>query len=194
LEGSVGSMGRLLDHHPFETWPATGRKGLAWGLAALALVVSAALLLIGTQLREGGLVALELARSHERVAEILASWEARGALGLGAFGLGLDMLYLVAYGLLLSFAAAVIAASARARGATTLATAGVFAAWMALVAAALDVFENAFQVPYFADPTAGVPGAVASFAALKFMLLGYVIAVSVAGAILNRRARPLSAA
>lgn len=186
-------MGRLLERHPFEAWPATGRRAFAWVLIVASLLVGAVLLLVGTQLDEGGLVALELARSHERVAEILATWRARDAMGLGAFGLGLDMLYLVAYGLALSFGAAVMAKSARARDAVTLAAAGVFAAWMALMAALLDVFENAFQVPYFADPSAGVPWAAASFAAVKFVLLGYVIAVSVAGAILNRRARAASA-
>lgn len=172
--------------HPFETWPATGRRAWVCALLAFFLVIGGALLAIGQQLAEGGLVGLELATSHARVEEILSAWAADGALGLGAFGLGLDMAYLVAYGLLLSVASANVAVRARDRGRTGLATASALAAWLALVAAAFDLIENAFQVPMFDDPTAGVPMAAASFATGKFALLAYVLVVAGVGRWLTR--------
>lgn len=180
--------GTWFDPHPFESWPQTGRRVWVWSLAGAFVVIGAVLLWIGSRLDEGGLLALELTSDHDGVAEILAAWEADATLGLGAFGLGLDMAYLLVYGLLLATGAAAVARTARARHAAQLATVSVWAAWMALLAAVLDVFENAFQVPYFADPMAGVPQAAATFATIKFVLLAYVLVVMAAGAVVNRRA------
>lgn len=164
-----------------------------WAVTVAFVVIGLALFLIGLALPEGGLLGLELATSHERVGEILGAWHAEGVLGLGAFGLGLDMAYLVAYGLFLSVVNARVAATARARGANRLAGAAALAAWLSIGAAVLDLFENAFQVPYFDDPTAGVPMGAAGCATVKFILLIIVIGVAIGGAIANRRARPAAA-
>lgn len=175
--------------HPFETWPSDGRATWTWAVTAAFVAIGLALFLIGLALPEGGLLGLELATTHERVGEILTAWHAEGVLGLGAFGLGLDMAYLVAYGLFLAVVNARVAATARGRGAIRLAGAAAAAAWLSMAAAVLDGFENAFQVPYFDDPTAGIPMAAASCATVKFVLLVIVIGVSIGGAIANRRAR-----
>lgn len=173
--------------HPFETWPATGRGPWTWTITGSFVALGLCLYVIGLSLPEGGLLGLELATDHDRVEEILAAWRADGVVGLGAFSLGLDMAYLVAYGLFFAVAGSAVASRARARGALRLASAAAVAAWLALPAALLDLLENVFQIPYFDDPRGGVPMGAAVSAGLKFALLIVIVLVLAIGAVLNRR-------
>ncbi len=175
--------------HPFETWPAEGRRALTVGLLVLVVGVSAGLLAIGEMLPGEGLVQLELATSHERVAEIVQPWIDEGEVHLAAFGLGLDMLYLVVYGALFTGLAAQVAARARRVGRAGLATLIVFGAWGVTAAALLDVVENTLQIPMLQDPSAGVPAAVAAVATTKFALLGAAFVSALVTLILTRASR-----
>ena len=179
--------------HPFETWPPTGRRAWAWTLTVAFLAIVVTFQILGRELDEGGLVGLQLARSHERVGEIISAWEADGALGYGAFSLGLDMAFPVVYGLLLSVAASAVARRARERGASALVTAATAVAWLGWVAGLLDLTENAFQVPYFRDPAGSIPALVATLATAKYACLVVAIGVTLTGWIMNRAASPEAA-
>lgn len=179
--------------HPFETWPPTGRRAWAWTLTVAFLAIVVIFQILGRELDEGGLVGLQLARSHERVGEIISAWEADGALGYGAFSLGIDMAFPVVYALLASVAASAVARRARERGATGVATAATAVAWLAWVAGVLDLTENAFQIPYFRDPAGSIPGLVAILATAKYVCLVVTIGVTLTGWITNRSAGPEAA-
>lgn len=135
----------------------------------------------------GGALALEFAPNHEEVAAIVGPWAEAGHLHIAGFGLGVDMAYLVFYGLLLSALAAGVALRARAGGVDRLATTAAAAGYVAWVAAGLDVLENAFTVPLLAADDAGIPAAVTVFAAAKFFGLAFVIATLVYGGFRTRR-------
>ncbi len=121
------------------------RRSLVFGVSALASMVLMLLLnLTGSSLTTSvapmGIVSYELAGSVEKATAILASWDA-AAQRAAAFNLGLDYLFMLAYGLAFSLACWMAGDALRARGWPLASLAGPLAtgAWLA---AAFDAVEN----------------------------------------------------
>ncbi|MBW7884689.1 MAG: hypothetical protein H3C34_19025 [Caldilineaceae bacterium] len=85
-----------------------------------------------------GIVSLELAGDSATAGRILREWGAGGLL-LAAFGLGLDYLYMVAYGLAIALGCRLVAQGSRS---LWLARAGQILAWALVFAVAADAVEN----------------------------------------------------
>jgi hypothetical protein len=86
--------------HPFEQWPRSGRRRALLALIAGAIAMFVVLTLLDSPLRatdEGGTVALEVAGSSGRAAEIKEAWRAEDVLENGAFIDGLDFLFAPLY-------------------------------------------------------------------------------------------------
>lgn len=120
-------------------------RSLAFGVSALASLGLLLLLnLTGSPLITPeaplGIVSYELAGSVEKANAILVSWDAT-AQRAAAFNLGLDYLFMLAYGLAFSLACWITGDALRARGwsLASLAKPLAMAAW---AAAAFDAVEN----------------------------------------------------
>ena len=126
---------------PFARLPLSAHRR-AFGVALLAT----AIVFVGmntvnaplkTSAAPAGVVSWELARTLERSLEMLASWDETARLH-AALGLGLDYLFMVAYGLALALGCSLVARGQHGR----LRQLGVLLAWGALLAALLDAVEN----------------------------------------------------
>jgi hypothetical protein len=130
--------------HPFGWVKEDSRSRVFWVFFALAILLMAALQLLGgplkTEAAPAGIVSYELAGGIANTERILSSWDdlARTYAGLD---LGLDFLFIVAYagaiGLGCSILGARLGSRLKAWG-----TAGIVLAWAQIVAAACDSTEN----------------------------------------------------
>lgn len=157
------------------TLPAV-RRSLAFRVSALASLGLMLLLnLTGAPLTTSaaptGIVSYELAGSVEKAAAILASWDAT-AQRAAAFNLGLDYLFMLAYGLAFSLACWMAGDTLRARGRPLASLARPLAtgAWLA---AAFDAVENFALTSMLLGGAASAPwpGVARLCALLKFALL-----------------------
>jgi hypothetical protein len=179
--------------HPFERWPATGRRrALLWVIAA-AVAMQVVLTLLDAPLRasdEGGTVAFELAGSPERATEIVDAWRADGVLENAAFVNGLDFLYPLLYAAAIAGACVAAASAFRRRGREGLATLGIAIAWAATAAVAFDWIEDiALAVILLNAPTSPWPQIALAAAIPKFagVATGLIYAIAGGLAALGRR-------
>jgi len=126
---------------PFARLPlGTHRRAFLAALLSTAIVfvgMSAANAPLKTAAAPSGIVSWELARTVERSQEMLASWDETTRLH-AALGLGLDYLFMIAYGLALAMGCSLVARGQDGR----LRHVGVLLTWGALLAALLDAVEN----------------------------------------------------
>lgn len=122
---------------------AAGTKRGLWALAALTLVSGAAMLpALWTMSDHGASVfAFESAGSVSRSQEIVAEWGSAGKTAMW-WQLGLDMPFLIGYGLFLAGACAAVARRAHAAGRPRLERAAAALAWLGPIAAAADFAQN----------------------------------------------------
>lgn len=159
--------------HPFEAWSDELRRRWLLGSSIGTAIVFAPMAWIDSQLRTEasplGIVSFELAGTALAAQRILDAWsEAPRAAMLVAFQTGLDYLFLVAYGLVLSLACA--RATARIRPVSSgLASVGTLVTYLQAAAPVCDAVENgalfAMLLRYGTDPQAQVASA---FALAKF--------------------------
>jgi hypothetical protein len=151
------------------------RRRWLWllGIATVALFVLLAV--VDGQIKESGgpgIVPFELAGSTERATEILGEWGERGR-DSARLSLGLDFLFLIAYGAFFWLAVLAIRDAARRRGWNRYARPGATVALLAILAAACDTCENIgllLVVNGHADSAA--PTVATGFALAKFVTLG----------------------
>ena len=183
--------------HPFQTWPARGRRP-----ALICITILAALPVVLGQFvhplhedEKGGesIVDFELAGSVDRAQEILATWRAEGVIDDAKTIQIFDLIYPLIYAS--AFAGLCLAAAgawSRA-GWARLAAAGVVMAWVAFAAAGFDYVENLglgislWDEPAEPWPQVSLVAAVLKFTAIYASLL-YALSGLAAALIARRRA------
>lgn len=152
-----------------------GRLKRNWGVASV-LAIAIGVLLQWVDMRliaatEAGILDLEFARTGEAAFVIIEAWKRAGVAGEAGFLLGLDYLYMPAYGFALYFGG-VAAREAFARTPGVLRTLFSILAAAPLLAAGLDVVENAGEVHMlFIGPEPEVQPVLWWFTVAKFALV-----------------------
>jgi len=130
--------------HPFEWLSNTAQKR-----AFIAFLIFTFVVMMGLQVLDGplktkaaplGIISFELAGAQGQAREIVESWGPRGRVYAG-INLGLDYLFLVAYGICFGLGCAMVAQSLTGRT-EILFSVGVFLSWGQIAAALLDSVEN----------------------------------------------------
>ncbi|MGH2973279.1 MAG: hypothetical protein ACRDLL_00205 [Solirubrobacterales bacterium] len=118
------------------------RRGLL-GLAALTLLSGAAMLPAMATMADHGasLIDFESAGSVARSQEIVAEWGSAGKAAMW-WQLGLDLPFLIGYGLFLAGACAAVARRARSRDMPRLERVAAVLTWLGPLAAASDLLQN----------------------------------------------------
>jgi MYXO-CTERM domain-containing protein len=122
---------------------SAGTKRRLWMLAALTLLCGAAMLPAMRTMADHGasLIAFESAGTVSRSQEILSEWGDAGRTAMW-WQLGLDLPFLIGYGLFLAGACAAVARRAREAGKPRLEGAAVVLVWFGPLAAAGDFLQN----------------------------------------------------
>lgn len=122
---------------------ATGAKRRLWVLAALTLLCGAAMLPAMQTMADHGasLIAFESAGTASRSQEIVSEWGDAGKTAMW-WQLGLDLLFLLGYGLFLAGACAAVARRAKEAGKPRLEQAAAVLVWFGPLAAAGDFLQN----------------------------------------------------
>ncbi len=122
---------------------AAGTKRRLWMLAALTLLFGAAMLPAMRTMADHGatLIAFESAGTVARSQEILSEWGDAGRTAMW-WQLGLDLPFLIGYGLFLAGACAAVARRAREAGKPRLEQAAAVLVWFGPLAAAGDFLQN----------------------------------------------------
>ena len=168
---------------PFASLSASYGRRLMWLFIGLALLITFISTNINQPLRTAaapqGILSYEFAGDLATAQAIINSWDAPAKLR-AAFGLGLDFLYPVVYGMAISLA--VVAASGAFKG--RLAQLGAWLAWGVWLAAALDYVENiALWQLLQGSSNALLPQIAWWCAAFKFLLLVLAILYALWGGI-----------
>jgi hypothetical protein len=135
-----------------------------------------------------GVVPFELAGSQDRADEILAEWGEEGQ-DAARESLWIDFGFLLAYGGLLTLAAAAVRDLAGRRGWARLATIGRVVVACGALVAAFDALENVCLLLTLDEAGPAFPVMATTFAACKFALLAVAIAYIGAGLIMRVWAR-----
>ncbi len=130
--------------HPFE-WLPESRQMTAFGiLAILTLLVMASLQVLGkpliTEVSPAGIVSYEFAGELGLARNMIESWGDEGQIYAG-LNLGVDYLFLVAYGISISLGCVIVARNLSERF-SVLSMVGVILAWGQIGASVLDAVEN----------------------------------------------------
>lgn len=129
-----------------------------------------------------GIVSFELARTAAAARRMLDAWSPQQK-AVAWQGLMLDFAYLLAYGMALSLACALVADWSRDRG-SPFARVAATVAWGSLAAAGFDVVENVALMLRLRGADASALAPVAFLAAsIKFALVGAALVVIVGGAL-----------
>ena len=157
--------------HPLGFIPASSRKKIFFPLLALTLGLLGVFQLLDAPLRNpvspSGIVSFELAGTPSKADAIIQAWDASAQL-FAAFGLGLDYLFMIAYGLTISLG--VLMAASKQGG--SFEKVGNYVGWGVLVASLFDASENFFlwQI-LIGEGFSFYPRIAAVSATLKFILL-----------------------
>jgi uncharacterized membrane protein YhaH (DUF805 family) len=122
---------------------AAGTKRRLWMLAVLTLLFGAAMLPAMRTMADHGasLIAFESAGTASRSQEIVSDWGDAGKTAMW-WQLGLDLPFLIGYGLFLAGACAAVARRARDAGRPRLEQAAALLVWFGPLAAAGDFLQN----------------------------------------------------
>lgn len=187
-------MGRA---HPLSRLHSDTRSNTFWVLLCATLVLTIVLTLFDGPIRNDvapiGMISYEFARTPESAAAMLDSWNHKAQLHL-AFNLGLDFVYLLLYSTTIAIGCLWITdvPAAKARGPmASLIPVGTTMAWLALLAAVADAFENLslFKV-LITGPVAPWPAVAFTFALIKFCFLAVTLAFLAGVGIYRVVARP----
>lgn len=159
---------------PFRWLPAAHRRRAFTILALLAVALMAILNVLGVPLRTevspAGIIGYEFAGSAEASRAILQAWgeQARVYAGLN---LGLDYLFLLAYGSAIALGCVIVARSLRASS-SSFGGLGLWLAWAVLAAALLDGIENYALIRLLLGADgASLPAVARVCASAKFLLV-----------------------
>ena len=166
---------------PLSWIPSENYKKIFFPLLTLTIILLVILQFLNQPLvnpiSPSGMVSFELAGTTENAQAIIASWDPNAQLA-AAFGIGLDYLFLLTYGLTLSLG--ILMASGKQGG--KLEVAGIFISWGILVASLLDAIENYALWRILVGVTAEIYPRVAAFSAkVKFFLIFVGIGFALVG-------------
>jgi hypothetical protein len=159
----------------------SARRGRFIGLLFLTIAIFLCFRFLDAPLRTAaapsGIVSFELAGTVANAQAMIDSWDARAQL-FAAFGLGLDYLFMPAYGL--TFALACLLVARKHPG--TLSRAGRILAWGLLPAVVCDAIENlGLWLSLSGGVRAPWPQISAVCATIKFALLGLALVYALVG-------------
>jgi len=164
----------ILMSHPLDFIPASFREKAFWTLLILTLILLTLIQLLNIPLQNPvspmGIVSFELAGTPEKADAILQSWDARAQL-FAAFSLGLDYLFLFAYGLIISLGVLMVAEKHGGRFSEIGKTIG----WGVLLASLLDAIENLALwrlLSGWAQPHCAGTAAISAIIKFGLLLLG----------------------
>ncbi len=167
--------------HLLDFIPASFREKAFWTLLILTLILLTLIQLLNIPLQNPvspmGIISFELAGTPEKADAILQSWDSRAQL-FAAFSLGLDYLFLLAYGLTISLG--VLMAAEKHGG--NFEKVGGYVGWGVLLAALLDALENLALwrlLSGWAQPHCA--GTAAISATIKFALLALALCFAFIG-------------
>ncbi len=188
-------MGRA---HPLGRLSSETRSRTFWVFLAATLIWTVVLALFDGPIRTDaapiGMVSFELARTPESAAAMLDSWNHEAQLHL-ALNLGLDFVYMILYSTTIAIGCLWITdiPVAKARGPmASIGQVGTTMAWLALLAAVADVFENLslFKV-LVSGPVAPWPAVAFTLALVKFLFLAVTILFLIGMGIYRLTAKPV---
>ncbi|NOX64072.1 MAG: hypothetical protein GXP42_19370 [Chloroflexi bacterium] len=170
--------------HPFTFLTPTQRARWFWPLLALTLALTVALQWVDrplqTEAAPQGIVSFEMARTTERAAAIIESWNDNARIHAG-FSLGLDYLYMPLYALTIGLAVVWAGEMLRKRH-WRAAGLGPWLAWGLLLAALLDAVENVALWRLLVGPVSEPwPGLAYWCANIKFALVGFGLGFALLG-------------
>jgi hypothetical protein len=171
---------------PFGWLPIPHRGRAFTFLALLALVLMATLNILGVPLRNdaspAGIISYEFAGSLPAAERILGAWGEEGRVAAG-LNLGLDFLFLFAYGAAIALGCVIAARSLKDRS-RILGAIGTILAWAVIAAALLDVIENYALIRLLLGSGTGSLAAAARVcAAIKFSLVAVSLLYVVFGGV-----------
>ncbi len=127
--------------HPLEFIPEKSRRKVFIPLLILTLGLLGVFRLLDAPLQNpaapSGIVSFELAGTVEKATTIMESWDERAQL-FAAFGLGLDYLFLVVYGVTISLGVLMVATKHGGKFVKV----GSYIGWGVLTASLFDALEN----------------------------------------------------
>ena len=159
------------------------KKTLFWISLVFTLVLFVSISLIDESLKindaANGIVSFELAKTLNQSEYIIQSWEAVDVMIFAALSLGIDYLFMVAYG---SFFALSVLLLAEKLPSGFLKKTAIFMAFLILLAALLDGIENFGLIQLLINtPTQSMVSLAFYCASLKFGLLGIGVVYLLAG-------------
>lgn len=170
--------------YPFDRMEG-GHRRLGWILAILTVVTFAALAVVDLQTFNDhapmGQVSIQFAGTNANATAIVEQWVDDGVLHLAGASVGLDYLFLIAYGVLIAFLGSRLAKRAHPTREVRWMTLGVLVAWLGVAASFLDAVEGVLLLGLIGDPANGPAGAVTGVAAAKFTFILISVAVIVTG-------------
>ncbi len=169
---------------PFGWLPIAYRGRAFTSLALLAIALMATLNILGVPLRSeaspAGIISYEFAGSLPAAERILEAWGEEGRVAAG-LNLGLDFLFLFAYGAAIALGCVIAARSLKARS-RILGTVGTILAWAVIAAALLDVMENYALIRILlGSGTASLAAVARGCATIKFSLVAVSLLYVVVG-------------
>ena len=189
--------------NPFGWVKEGSRRTVFWVFFALAVLLMAALQLLGgplkTEAAPAGIVSYELAGSISNAERILSSWDSLAKTYAG-LNLGLDFLFIVAYAGAIGMGCSILGSSL-GRRLKAWGPVGIVLAWAQLAAAACDSTENFSLITLLVGSRENGWAALARACAIpKFLIvvlgLAYIAAAVVAWLVLaaRRKGSPLPGA
>ncbi len=178
--------------HPFQWLSTSAQKPAFVALLVLTLVLMVSLQLLGAPLQTNaapsGIVSFEFAGDLNVARQMLDSWGQRGQV-FAALNLGLDYLFLVAYGCSIGLGCMLVARNLTHR-VTSLSSMGMFLSWAQLVAPVLDAVENYALIQLLLGSEREFWPTIAYWCALpKFLIVAAGLVYVVLGAALVLLAR-----
>ena len=173
--------------HPFEWLSEPGQKIAFISLFILTLVVMVSLQVLGGPLNNDvapiGIVSFEFAGELALAQRMVKSWGPVGRVYAG-LNLGLDYLFLVAYGSAISLGC-VLAARGLAQRVKVLSGIGVVLAWAQFAAALLDAVENYALIRVLLGADLSIWPVVARWCAMpKFIIVALGLVYVIVGALI----------
>ena len=177
----------MLDRHPFRWLSESYQKTAFWFLFAFTIVVIVCMQVLGaplnTEAAPAGIVTFEFARTLSNAQAMIASWGNEGQMYAG-LNLGLDYLFMAAYGLTIGLGC-VLVARGLAERVKFLTPVGVILAWGPFLAALLDALENYALIRLLLGSTNELWPTMAYWCAgPKFILVGLGLLYMILGAVI----------
>jgi hypothetical protein len=189
----IGGIMKL--RHPFEWLPESKQVAAFVPLALMTVLVMTGLQILGkpliTEASPVGIVSFEFAGELELAKSMITSWGFEGQIYAG-LNLGLDYLFLVAYGLSIALGCVLVARNLSERF-DVLSIVGIVLSWGQLGASVLDAIENYGLIQVLLGSNHEIWPQVARICAgPKFVIVAFGLVYVLAGglfAVFSKRSR-----